>query len=295
MRTAGLRAAALAAALVVAVPAPGCAGRKARLERERAAEFVVAQDVYDRAQQEIGRRNLRKARLMLEKIQFSAEDRTRLEPLVRLALADSAFYLGDDLSLIEARAKYQDFVTLYADHPLAPYAAFQAGVCSAKQVRTPSRDQSQTLAAIGDLREVLRRYPDSRFAIAARDAIDQAQANLAEHEYLVGRFYLQKQRYAAAAGRFRHLLDAYPRYAAKDKLYFGLGKALYLSENPAESLAWFDRLYADYPEGKYAASARKFLADPPSAPKPKAAKRKGAPAPESGATTGERAASGSGS
>lgn len=275
--TSGARRAVAGAVVGLALLASGCAARRARVERERAAEFLVAQDVYDRAQKEISRRNLRKARLMLEKVRFAADDRQRLEPLVRLALADSVFYLGDDLSLIEARAKYQDFVTLYADHPLAPYAGYQAGMCSLKQVRTAARDQSQTLVAIGDLREVVRRWPNARFALAARDAIAQAESNLAEHEYIVGRFYLTKKKYAAAADRFRRLLEQYPRYAGKEKLYYALGQATYLSASPAEGQTWFDRLFTDYPEGKYALSAKKFLADPPTPPKEKQRKKKGEP------------------
>lgn len=251
-------AAVLFAALAILV-APGCAAK--RREKKAAAEILTARSLYETAEDQIARRNFRKARSVLEKIQFSSDDRATLEPLVRLALADSMFYLGDDLSLIEARAKYLDFVTLYGDHAKAPYAQFQAGMCSLDQVANPARDQSETYVAIGDFKELLRRYPESAYAVAGRDALDHAEANLAEHEFVVGRFYLQKDKYVAAADRFRTLMEKYPRYPEREKLYFHLGKALVLGDSDSEGKAWFDRLIADYPASEYAQEAKKFLKD----------------------------------
>ena len=49
---------------------------------------------------------------------------------MRIGVADATFYQGHDLALIDARNLYLDFVTLNADHELAPYAQFQAGICS---------------------------------------------------------------------------------------------------------------------------------------------------------------------
>lgn len=247
----------LAALLLVL---PSCASKRNE-RKQREAGFLTASSLYQSARVEFERRNLRKARTLLEKIQFSGEDRQTLEPLVRLLLADSTFYLGDDLSLIEARSKYLDFVTLYGDHALAPYAQFQAGVCSLRQAANPSRDQSETAVAIADLRDVIRRFPESPFALAAKDALVRAETNLAEHEFLVGRFYLQKRKYRAATARFRGLMETYPHYEHREKLYFHMGKALLLGESVSEGKSWLDRLLADYPRSEYAKEAKSLLAE----------------------------------
>ena len=243
---------------------PACASKR-KAKKEQEAQFLTASSLYQAAKAEFEKRNLRKARTLLEKIQFSGDDRQTLEPLVRLLLADATFYLGDDLSLIEARSKYLDFVTLYGDHPLAPYAQFQAGVCSLKQAANPARDQSETAVAITDLRDVVRRYPESPFAAASKEALVRAETNLAEHEFLVGRFYLQKRKYRAATARFRGLMDTYPHYEHREKLYFHLGKALLLGESVSEGKSCLDRLLADYPESRYAKEAKALLAEETSA------------------------------
>jgi len=249
---------ALPIALIALLAASGCAHKKEVQEAE--LEHLSAQGLYDRSQQELAQGSLRKAKMDLERIQFTAEDRPKLEPLVRLGLADVTFYQGDSISLIEARSKYMDFVTLYSDHSKAPYAQMQAGVCSLKQVRDPSRDQAQTQKAIADLREVGKRYPKSAYVDPAQDMIDEAERSLAEHEFTVGFFYYKRKSWEAASQRFRTILDQYPKYPEREKLYFYMGSSLIQANNDAEGRIYLDKLLTDYPEGKFAEDARKSLA-----------------------------------
>lgn len=237
---------------------PGCAHRKQGKNDE--AMLLPADVLYHKAEQEIVQGNYRKAKTYLERIQYTSENRKGLEPLVRLALADLAFYGGDSIALIEARSKYLDFVTLYGDHPRAPYAQLQAGVCSLKQVSHPMRDQSQTQTAIADLKEVERRYPGSPYVRAAADFMDRAEANLAEHDVLVGRFYFKRRAYLAASERFRSVLQRYPRYTGKERVYFYLGQALLRMNNDTEGRIYLDKLVADYPNGEFTEEAKRLLA-----------------------------------
>jgi outer membrane protein assembly factor BamD len=243
--------------LLCASLATGCAARRERSRAE--ARIVDPVALYQRGIEEIARGRHTRAKTFLDRIQYSPEGRAGLEPLVRLALADLAFYTGDDLSLIDARSKYLDFVTLYGDHPKAPYAQVQAGICSLEQANSPTRDQSQTRVAINDLREVERRYPQSPYVRAAGDLIVRAESNLAEHDFLVGKFYFKRRAWISAADRFRGILDRYPRYAEKEKVYFELGQTLLRMNNPTEAELYLGRLVDAYPNGRYAAEARRLL------------------------------------
>jgi outer membrane protein assembly factor BamD len=288
----------LLAVLIVAtlIALAGC-GAKRRERREEDRAFLTSDALYERAMEELAEENLRKAEEYLTRIQLLDPDSIRrLEPLVRLALADVTFYYGDDLSLIEARSKYLDFVTLYSDHPKAPYAQLQAGMCSLLQVRHPTRDQSQTFEALADLRDVMRRYPASPYSGAARDMIARAESNLARHDLAVGKFYFNKKAWDASANRFKRILDRYPRYTEREELYFYLGEALIRGENMIEGRIYLDRLVADYPDGSYAKDARKFLAgieaDGRTAKKQK--KKKSKPEPEQAEGTDQAPGEGTG-
>lgn len=260
-----LRGRALFVAVVLGALVAGgsCAAKK---RREAALRSLSAEATYARAIDALAKRNLQQAREEIERMQYATEDRSEIEPLARLALADATFYQDTDLDLIDARSLYLDFVALYGHHRLAPYAQLQAGMCSLEQVRHPSRDQTQTYQAIEDLRVVEQRYPGGSWARAARDLANTARANLAEHEFGVGRFYLDRKAYEAAAARLRHLLERFPEYPEKEKVLFHLGESLRHLGKDAEGLVYLEQLVEDFPDSEFAEQARKVL-DSGAAPK----------------------------
>lgn len=247
----------LALALVAAGVA--CAGKKKKALKG-AAEVLSADETLRRVDDAMARHQLRKAKTLLEKIQFTTEERPVYEPLVRLALADATYYLGDDLSLIEARSKYLDFVTLYGDHPKAPYAQFQAGMCSMKQIASPTRDQAETRVALSDFAEIDKRWPNSPYAQAAKQFIAKGRDALAEHELVVGNFYRKKGDLDAAVGRFRGLLDGYPHFGQRDEALYWLGWTLLKGRDPSQGRVYLDEVVSDYPKSKFADDAKKLLA-----------------------------------
>ena len=249
--------AALAAAVIVC--GGGCAAKKKATTET--AEVVTAESVLAQVDVAMAHHQLHKAKSLLQKIQFTQSERPVYEPLVRLALADATYYMGDDISLIEARSKYLDFVTLYSDHPRAPYAQFQAGMCSVKQIYSASRDQGQTRVAIDDFEVIDTRWPQSPYARAARQFIAKGQDGLAEHEFLVGNFYWKKRAYQAATERFTGLLEKFPKYRQKDKVYYWLGRTLMDARSPDEGRVWLDQVLNQYPRSKYAKMATNLLAE----------------------------------
>jgi outer membrane protein assembly factor BamD len=247
-----------ACVLALAMAAPGCAKRKQR--RQELSLLASGEETYAYAMKTLEEREFRHAKEYFQRVEFSVENRRELEPLVRLGIADLTYYQSDSLSLIEARALYQDFVTLYGDHPKAPYAQLQAGLCSLAQVNHPSRDQSQTEVAIADLRGVVDRYPNSPYVPIARLKIREAQSRLAEHDFLIGRFYIKKKAFHAGVERLRGVLNAYPDFDEKDKVYYWLGSTMVLADNEIEGRLYLEKLLADYPASEYAKKAREALA-----------------------------------
>ena len=133
-------------------------------------------------------------------------------------------------------------------------------VCSLRQANHPSRDQTETQQAIVDLRRVRQQYPDSPYAVAAEDRIAQAESTLAEHEFVVGRFYLKRGAYPAAISRFERILERFPSYPNRDRLLYHLGKALIMGEKPDEARIHLERLQREFPAGDWAKEADVLIA-----------------------------------
>jgi outer membrane protein assembly factor BamD len=133
-------------------------------------------------------------------------------------------------------------------------------MCSVKQIYSASRDQGQTRVAIDDFAEIDKRWPSSGYGRAARQFLGKGQDVLAEHEFVVGTFYRSKKAYAAATERYKHLLETYPTYRSKDKVYYWLGWTLTHASEPAAGRVWLDQVMTEYPRSKFAAMAQRLLA-----------------------------------
>jgi len=79
------------------------------------------------------------------------------------------------------------YVTLHPGSPDAAYAQFLIGSSYFDQIPEISRDQARTEKAVESLEEVVRKYPNSEYAVAAKRKIEMARDQLAGKEMEVGR------------------------------------------------------------------------------------------------------------
>lgn len=168
-----------------------------------------------------------------------------------LLSADTYFLEGGNTNFIQSEAKYRDFLNRFPTSDQAAYAQFQIANSLAARVERPDRDQTVTRKALDSYQDLLRLFPTSEYAKEARDKMVTVRAQLAEHEFVVGRFY---QRYGipkAAASRFEGLLKEYPDYPQRDKVIYYLGLAYAEDRQGEESQKTFDRLRAEFPQSPY--------------------------------------------
>lgn len=168
-----------------------------------------------------------------------------------LLVADSFYLDGGRSNFLQAEAKYRDFLNRFPTSDRAAYVQFQIANSLANRMGRPDRDLSATEEALAAYEDLLRLYPTSEYAAQAREKIRVVKENLAEHEYLVGDFYLRYRLPQAAVSRFEHLLETYPAYSDKEKVLYKLGVAQARSRQPAKARETFDRLAREYPESRF--------------------------------------------
>ena len=78
-----------------------------------------------------------------------------------------------------------------------------------QQIADVTRDQATTQQASDAFGELIRRYPDTRYAADARLKLDLINDHLAGKEMEVGRFYQRSGNWLAATYRFRDVVDKY--------------------------------------------------------------------------------------
>jgi outer membrane protein assembly factor BamD len=110
----------------------------------------------------------------------------------------------------EAAALYRSFEQLRPTHPRVAYTIYQRGLAYWNLSSPAGRDQANTHSAAEAFQKLLYGYPTSEFAAPARERLAQARSRLAAHEIHVGRYYLRRERYAAALGRLEAVAREFP-------------------------------------------------------------------------------------
>jgi outer membrane protein assembly factor BamD len=129
----------------------------------------------------------------------------------RKALIMSAYAYYESGAHEECINSARRYVTLHPGSPDAAYAQFLIGSSYFDEIPEISRDQGRTEKAVETLEEVVRKYPTSEYAVAAKRKIEMARDQLAGKEMEIGRWQLQRREFTGAINRFKVVVTRYQR------------------------------------------------------------------------------------
>src|SRR3954468_9076224 len=101
------------------------------------------------------------------------------------------------------------YIQLHPGNRDVAYAYYLKAVSYYMQIVDVGRDQKLTELALKALDDVVRRFPDSKYARDAKLKLDFTRDHLAGKEMEIGRYYLKRQEYLAAMNRFKRVVDNY--------------------------------------------------------------------------------------
>ena len=173
--------------------------------------------------------------------------------LAELRLGDCHF-LQNELEL--AIHYYDNFKRLHPSNLNVPYSIYMTGMCYFDQILEVDRDQTAALEAVEYFQSLVDLYPESPYSGKALCKISEAKKQIAEHETLVGLFYLENKKYKGATKRFIKLLKQYPASIDKEKIYYHIAQADFESGNVPRGNRIILLLENKYPEGTYTSLAK---------------------------------------
>ncbi len=127
----------------------------------------------------------------------------------RKALIMTAYAYYQSNAYDECVGAAQRYITLHPGSADAAYAQYLIGASNFEEIPDITRDQARTEKALGALEEVIRKYPNSEYAVSAKQKIEVARDQLAGKEMEVGRYYLDKKDYTGAINRFKVVVTRY--------------------------------------------------------------------------------------
>lgn len=231
----------------------GCAGRG-----KKADTAYVARDVnslYDAARTRFERRQYKLAGALFDEV----ERQHPYSVWARRAQLMSAYsyYLGG--SYTESIAAAQRFLAIHPGNRDAVYANYIVAVDYYEQISDVTRDQKITQQALDALNEVIRRYPDSRYAADARLKVDLVTDHLAGKEMEVGRFYQRRAQWLAATLRFRKVIDNFQTTTHVPEALMRLTECYLALGIPAEAKKAAAVLGSNYPGTDWYEHAYKLM------------------------------------
>ena len=197
------RASTLLVACVCLAPLAGCATGGTKGDTAYVARDVSS--LYGAAQRTMQSGDYARAAKLFDEV----ERQHPYSVWARHAQVMSAFnyYLAQKYN--EAISSGQRFLTIHPGSDEAPYAQYIVAMSYYQQVADVTRDQTVTQQASEAFNELIRRYPQSRYAADARLKLDLIKDHLAGKDMEIGRYYQRSARWLAATYRFRNVVDQY--------------------------------------------------------------------------------------
>jgi outer membrane protein assembly factor BamD len=182
-----------------------------------------AQKLYAEAKSELNDRNYERAIKLYEKL----EARYPYGRYAQQAQLEIAYAYYKDGEPAQALAAVERFIKLYPNHPSVDYAYYLRGLINFNDdlgwfgyisgQDLTERDPKAAREAFDAFKELVARFPESKYTPDAIARMNYLVNALAAHEIHVARYYFRRGAYVAAANRAREALKTYPQAPANEE------------------------------------------------------------------------------
>jgi outer membrane protein assembly factor BamD len=215
--------------------------------------------IYSEAKDELNSGGYDKAIPLLEKL----EGRAAGTPLAQQAQLERAYAYYKSNEQAQAIATLDRFIKLHPASPALDYAFYLKGIVNfndnlglfsfVTKQDLSERDQKAAKESFEAFKELVNRFPESRYTPDARQRMTYIVNSLAQYEVHVARYYLSRGAYVAAINRAQIALSDYREVPA-------LEEALYIIYKSYEALGMTQLrddarrvLETSYPKSDYVA------------------------------------------
>jgi outer membrane protein assembly factor BamD len=189
------------------------------------------QRIYSEAKEEINSNAFDKAVNLLDKL----EGRAAGTPLAQQAQLDKAYAHYKAQEPAQALATLERFMRLHPSSPAIDYALYLKGLVNFNDTAgmlqfitkqdLSERDQRATKESYEAFRELVARFPESRYAGDAKARMLYIVNSLAQYDVHVARYYYQRGAYVAAINRAQMALQDYRDVPALEEALYILIKS----------------------------------------------------------------------
>ena len=104
---------------------------------------------------------------------------------------------------------YRRIINRYPSHKDLDYVYYMIAMCNYEQLQNEALDGYYNDLALNSFDQVIKRFPDSKYAKDSRQKIILVKSNIAAKHMEIGRFYLNNRKHIAALNRFKVVVDEF--------------------------------------------------------------------------------------
>ena len=126
----------------------------------------------------------------------------------RAALMAAYSYYSQDY-YADAIAELERFLKVYPNYKDISYAEYLLGLCFYEQIVDEKKDLESIVKSKKVFSAIIKKYPDTDFAIDSEFKLNLINDILAAKEMYVGRYYVDRKKWIAAINRFKFVIEEY--------------------------------------------------------------------------------------
>jgi outer membrane protein assembly factor BamD len=182
-----------------------------------------AQKLYSAAKQKLDEGQYDSAIKMYEKL----EARYPYGRFAQQAQLEVAYAYYKDKEIASAMSAAERFIKLHPNHPNVDYAYYLRGLANFNDdlgllgsytgQDMSERDPKAAREAFNAFKDLVTRFPDSKYAADSVLRLNYLVNMLAQNEIHVARYYIKRGAYVAAANRAQYSLKTYPQATANEE------------------------------------------------------------------------------
>lgn len=211
------------AVLALSVMLAGCSSLGWFTDKKDAKKDWGPAEFYGAAKQELDNGNYGEAVKLFEQLE-SKFPFGRFAQQAQVEIAYAYYKQGETAQALSA---IERFMKLHPNHVNYDYALYLKGLINFKEDLGPlarvisqdlaDRDPKAAKESFEVFKELVNRFPESRYASDSRQRMTYLVEALARHEVHVATYYLKRGAYLAAVNRAQDVLTRFPNASAQDR------------------------------------------------------------------------------
>ncbi len=180
-----------------------CSSKDNKVDKSQTNNQETAELMYIEAMERFNSNNLDDAIIIFEEIE-------RLYPLSNEAIQSqimSAFIDYANLNYDDAIYKFSRIVNKYPSLKNIDYVYYMKALCYYEQISHEELDGKNNYLALENLEQLIKRFPNSKYAKDARQKVILVNSNIAAKHMSIAYFYQTKGKYTAALNRYKIVIS----------------------------------------------------------------------------------------